>query len=313
MASPPLLPAVAGATRWDYRSPGLVPVNADVFFPHLVAGDPTRNGWRYLRGEVPHIWYVDDRYPTMGFMNRDEATLLHNIALQFAGKRVLEIGCWMGWSTCHLALSPVQVDVVDPILADPVFRESIEASLVAAGVADRVTLHDTPSPAGVVAAAQNGAPWSLIVVDGDHEGTAPMRDVEASLVHAAADCAFVFHDLTSPDVAEGLRLLEASGFMVLLYQTQQIMGLAWRGNVVPPGHVPDPAVAWQLPHHLVGLPVSGVTFTGYQADLRSRLYDLSRQNLQDQDRIDSLENELLEVRRRLPFRLKRKLRSWLGI
>jgi hypothetical protein len=36
-------------------------------------------------------------------------------------------------------------------------------------------------------------------------------------------------------------------------------------------------VPWQLPHHLVGLPVSGVSFAGGTAALRQRIIDQARQ------------------------------------
>lgn len=197
----------------------------------------------------------------MGFMNRDEATLLHNIALQFQGKAVLEIGGWLGWSTCHLALAAVILDVIDPAHADPDFRAHVEQSLGACGVEERVNLTGLRSPEGVhELAADDRRIWSLVVVDGDHEPPAPENDVSACLPYVAPDCAFVFHDLASPSVAAALPLLQREGFQVLVYQTQQIMGIAWRGNVTPVKHVPDPDVPWQLPHHLIGLPVSGVDF-----------------------------------------------------
>ncbi|HEX8710077.1 MAG TPA: hypothetical protein VF723_17680, partial [Pyrinomonadaceae bacterium] len=79
-------------TDRDYISPGLRVIVPDANFPHLRAGDKLSHPWKYLRREVPHHWYADDRFPLMGFMNRDEASILHNIALQFAGKQALEIG-----------------------------------------------------------------------------------------------------------------------------------------------------------------------------------------------------------------------------
>jgi predicted O-methyltransferase YrrM len=256
----------------DYISPGLEVVRPDRCFPHMVRGDPSDHPWPYLRREVPHAWYVDAREPAMGFVNRDEAVLLYNIARGFAGRRALEIGCWRGWSTCHLGLGGVSLDVIDPALADGAARAEIEAMLACAGLSSSVRLHPDASPAGVEALAAAGAgPWSLFFIDGDHVAPAPERDVEACLPHAAPDAAFVFHDLTSPDVAEALRGLEARGFVVMVYQTMQMMGVAWRGRAVPVHHVPDPDVPWQLPHHLVGLPVSGVAFPGYDAALRDRL------------------------------------------
>lgn len=248
-------------TDKDYTSPGLRVVVPDAHFPRMRVGDRQQHPWKYLRREVPHHWYVDERFPLMGFMNRDEATILHNIALQFNGRAALEIGAWLGWSTCHLALAGVRLDVIDPAHADPDFRAIVEGSLAGCGVSANVKLNAARSPEGIEAlAAGRVEKWSLFVVDGDHEGSAPARDVRACLPHAAEDCAFVLHDLTSPAVAEGLRLLEREGFRVLLYQTQQIMGLAWRGRVQPVEHMPDPEVPWQLPHHLIGLPVSGVGF-----------------------------------------------------
>ncbi|HEX7680494.1 MAG TPA: hypothetical protein VF713_20345, partial [Thermoanaerobaculia bacterium] len=64
----------------DYISPGLKAVRPDVCFPHMRPGDVFHHPWKYLRRDVPHLWYSDERFPLMGFLNRDEATLLHNIA-----------------------------------------------------------------------------------------------------------------------------------------------------------------------------------------------------------------------------------------
>jgi glycosyltransferase involved in cell wall biosynthesis/predicted O-methyltransferase YrrM len=240
---------------YDYISPGLRVVQPDDCFPHMRPGDPLHHPWKYLRRDVPHRWYADERFPLMGFINRDEAVLLHNLALQFAGRRALEIGSWMGWSTCHLAMAGVLLDVVDPAHEDPIIRASVEDSLRCCGIAERVNLAGGRSPESLAALKQH---WSLFFIDGDHEGRAPMRDTAAALSYATGDCAFVFHDLASPAVAEPLRFLQDKGFNVVVYQTAQIMALAWRGEVTPVAHVPDPNVAWQLPPHLVGLPVSGI-------------------------------------------------------
>jgi glycosyltransferase involved in cell wall biosynthesis len=256
----PLSDTIPIPTGWplrDYISPGLQVVQPDACFPHMRPGDALHHPWKYLRRDVPHVWYADERFPLMGFMNRDEATLLHNIALQFAGRRALEIGSWLGWSTCHLALAGVTLDVIDPAHDDPRFRAIVEESLACAGIAKRVRLATGRSPERI---AELDGPWSLFFIDGDHEGAGPVRDALACLPYAADDCAFVFHDLASPAVAAGLRLLAEHGFQVVVYQTAQIMGMAWRGDVTPVAHVPDPEVAWQLPPHLAGLPISGVDF-----------------------------------------------------
>ncbi|HEV7920644.1 MAG TPA: class I SAM-dependent methyltransferase [Thermoanaerobaculia bacterium] len=246
----------------DYISPGLRVVRPDDCFPHMRPGDSLHHPWKYLRRDVPHRWYADERFPLMGFLNRDEAVLLHNIALQFAGRRALEIGSWLGWSTCHLAMAGVLLDVIDPAHQDPVIRASVEDSLRRCGIAERVHLARGRSPESLAELKQR---WSLFFIDGDHEAPAPLRDTAAALAYATDDCAFVFHDLASPAVAAPLRFLQEKGFNVVVYQTAQIMALAWRGDVAPVAHVPDPEVAWQLPPHLAGLPISG-----FDVQLRSR-------------------------------------------
>src|ERR1043165_2166358 len=124
----------------DYVSPNLTVVAPDASFPQMRPGDRFGHPWKYLRREVPHIWYADQRFPLMGFLNRDEAILLHNIALQFRGKRALEIGSWLGWSTCHLALAGVVLDVIDSAHTDPEIRAIVDESLAQCGVAETVTL-----------------------------------------------------------------------------------------------------------------------------------------------------------------------------
>ena len=49
----------------------------------------------------------------------------------------------------------------------------------------------------------------------------------------ADDCAILLHDVASPDVAAALYVLEGAGFNIRLFQTMQIMAIAWRGRAVP--------------------------------------------------------------------------------
>jgi glycosyltransferase involved in cell wall biosynthesis/predicted O-methyltransferase YrrM len=235
----------------DYVAPGLAVVRPDACFPHVTRGDPRANPWPYLRREVPHPWYVDRRAPHIGLLSRDEAHLLYNNALQFRGRRALEIGCFLGWSTCHLALAGVEVDALDPVLARAEAAASVRASLAAAGVLEAVHLHPGASPEGVrQLAAQARRRWSLIFVDGNHEGSAPLQDARVAEEFAEPDAMVLFHDLAAPDVARGFDYFRDRGWSTRVYQTMQLMGVAWRGNVRPVDHHPDPAVAWRLPAHL---------------------------------------------------------------
>ncbi len=253
----------------DYVSAGLAIVTLDAAFPNKVIADPQLSPWIYLRREVPHNWYVDRREPAVGFLSRDEAHILYNTALQFQGKRALEIGCWMGWSACHLAMAGVDLDVIDPLLEDAGIYQTVDASLKAAGVRDRVNLIAGYSPEAVEAfaaevfaaevfAAEQSRRWSLVFIDGNHDTPGPLQDAIACEQWAEPDALILFHDLASPEVAEGLDYLKQRGWQTMIYQTMQIMGVAWRGNVQPIAHIPDPAVSWDLPHHLQHYEVSGM-------------------------------------------------------
>jgi glycosyltransferase involved in cell wall biosynthesis len=254
--------------KTDYVTPGFAVVRPDTAFPNMAVADASKHPWEHFRREIPHTYYCDKRYPPIGFASRDEASILHNTALQFAaaagGKPVdvLEIGCWMGWSAAHLALAgeAIRLDVVDPLLEKPDHRADVEASLKAAGVLERVNLVGGFSPAKVheLAAARNGRKWSLIFIDGEHGRPGPLNDATACIKYAAEDCAILFHDLASPEVMEGLDYLKKQGWRTRIYMTKQIMGVAWRGNVRPLAHVPDPRIQWPIPAHLAGHEISGM-------------------------------------------------------
>ena len=247
----------------DYVSPNFQVIMPDRCFPNMTIGDTNTQPWQYLRREIPHNWYVDGRQPYVGFLSRDEAHILYNTALQFAGQPALEIGCWLGWSACHLALAGVHLDVVDPLLGREEFYGSVTSSLTEAGVIDRVNLVPGFSPAQVIELVQKNnqqnKQWSLIFIDGNHEAPGPLEDAIACAKYAAPDALILFHDLAAPDVSQGLDYLKSQGWQTMVYQTMQIMGVAWRGNVKPIQHIPDPQVNWQLPNHLEGYQVSGLS------------------------------------------------------
>lgn len=238
----------ADFNTYDYFPPGLAVVIPDAAFPNMVEGNRRRLAVPYLRREIPHKWYVDIRSPMSGFVSREEALILHNTAKLFAGKPALEIGCWMGWSACHLALGGVILDIVDPLLAEQGMYDNVTTSLRAAGVADRCTLHAGSSPSAVCdIAMREGKRWSLIFIDGNHEASHPLDDAMAAEQYAQETAAVLFHDLAFPDVAPAFDYLRSRGWNTMVYLTMQIMGVAWRGAVNPVRHLPDPNVAWHLP------------------------------------------------------------------
>ena len=247
----------------DYVSPGLQVVLPDVHFPNMVLGDAAQCRWQYFRREIPHNWYVDRRDPECGFVSRDEAAILFNTALMFKGQPALEIGCWMGWSACHMALGGVHLTVIDPLLDQLPNQESVPQSLSSAigsfGTFGTLSLVPGRSPQKVDELASGAQKWALFFIDGDHVAPHPLNDAMACERHAYDDAMILFHDLASPDVAQALSYLAGVGWNTMVYNTMQIMGVAWRGKVDPVAHIPDPKVPWSVPEHLRQFAVSGVS------------------------------------------------------
>ena len=219
-----------------------------------------------FRKHIAHTWYIDPDFPYCGFLSRDEAHILYNLALQFRGRRCLEIGSHVGWSTVHFALAGVHLDAVEPQLSsDPRILLALIDSLRRAGVQKHVNLvpgfspaavsslvsKSTLSPQGQVDPALSPLKWAMIFIDGNHDGEGPLEDARIAEVHAADDALIMFHDLAFPDVAKGWRyFLENQSWKTCIYNTQQIIGIAWRGNARPIHHIPDPTFDWALPEHL---------------------------------------------------------------
>ncbi len=240
----------------DYVSPGFVRLKPDACFPNMIIGDRAGSDWPYLRRDIPHNWYVDRRQPAVGFVSRDEAHILHNTARRFVGASALEIGCWLGWSACHLALGGVRLDVIDPLLGEPDVYASVHQSLSCAGIINRVTLVPGRSPARVFElVGLHRRQWNLFFIDGNHEPPGPTNDAKAVAAIAPPDALVLFHDLACPSVADGLAVFRAQGWQTMIYQSMQIMGVAWRGAAQPVAHIPDPSVPWTVPEHLKSWPV----------------------------------------------------------
>jgi GT2 family glycosyltransferase/glycosyltransferase involved in cell wall biosynthesis len=241
----------------DFFSKGN-PVGPDLSFSDTISGDMVASPRSHLRREFERNIYSDPRLPVADFLNRDEVLLLHNLATQFRGRPGLEIGSWGGWSTYHLALAGVVVDVIDPIFSEEAHLERVRGALAAAGVLGNVRLFPIANPGGIRELAKiSSVKWSFFFINGNRKGAVPAKDAVECLEHAAPDAMIVFHSLIVPEVEQGLQILWQKGWNVLVYQTKQILGVAWRGSVKPVAHQADPSIPWMLPLHLVKYPVSG--------------------------------------------------------
>ena len=243
----------------DYVADSLATPILDHLFPDMIIADKSVSTWPYLRRDIDHPFRVDRRDPTVGFINRDEASILYSNARLFAGRRGIEIGAWRGWSTAHLIASGLaSLHVVEPLLGDPEWRAEFIRVIRGAGGESKTILVPDKSPAAVKRLGQAGGRWSFAFIDGDHDGDAPLDDALACAPHLEATAMVLFHDLVVPGVARAFMDLKERGFNVMAYQTAQMMGAAWRGEVVPVAHKPDPSQRWRVPGHLQGVAISGL-------------------------------------------------------
>jgi hypothetical protein len=242
----------------DYVAANLEAPVLDHLFPNMIEADKSTSTWPYFRKQIDHPFRVDRRNPTVGFINRDEASILYANARAFKGRSGIEIGAWRGWSTAYLVTSGIApLHVIEPLLADADWRREFEQAIRGAGGASTTILVPETSPAAVVRLGEAGARWSFAFIDGDHDGEAPTQDALACAPYLETTAMVVFHDLVSPHVAAGLRALAAKGWNVMAYQTVQMMGVAWRGAIGPVAHKPDPSQHWAVPAHLAGIAISG--------------------------------------------------------
>lgn len=243
----------------DYVAENLAAPSLDHLFPNMIEVDKSVSTWPWLRRNIDHPFRVDRRNPTVGFIDRDEASVLYSNARLFRGREGIEIGAWRGWSTAHLIAAGLgSLHVVEPLLREGAWRAEFEQVVERAGGKDTTVLVPESSPDAVTRLGEMGERWSFAFIDGDHDGDAPARDALALAPYLEATAMVLFHDLVSPHVAKGLRALEGRGFNVMAYQTAQMLGVAWRGEVAPVAHKPDPDQNWDVPDHLRRIPISGV-------------------------------------------------------
>lgn len=240
--------------RYDYLPPGMEPPDLSRLFPHAEPSNPWLVAWPYLRRETPHVWRSDTRNDTpyvTGNASVEEAACLYALASRLRGKRGLEIGTHFGWTGAHLLAAGLRLDFVDPEFSKPQREAAIRAVFDAVPGAQPYRLWAGFSPQIVPEArASAPEPWSFAFIDGNHDGDGPRDDANAVLKFLADDALVVFHDLTSPYVERGLAAIRDAGFSVRLFNTMQILGVAWRGDVQPPEHLADPNVPGIFAPHL---------------------------------------------------------------
>ena len=251
----------------DYVSPGMRLVNGDAYFGTIRAVDPRSIADPWLRREVPHFCYIDERWPSLNLLSRDEAHIIHNAALQFCGKPALQFGARSSWTAFHLARAGVELEVVDEGTARPEHHAAIVGPLAAAGVLEQVLFIGSD-------AWQRDRTRSLFFFDPPQNLDGFAEAVLACQSAAAPDAMMIFNNLVVPAIATSWKSLTQRGWQIKAYQTRQMLGMAWRGTVQPPEHWPDPSLLWSLPTHLRDVPISGWDAGLYAEHIRANSLNL---------------------------------------
>jgi tetratricopeptide (TPR) repeat protein len=213
----------------DHVSPGLIRVRPDLHFPHMTREE-----------RAGQNCYFDRRFPEPAFVTRDEAHIMFNTALRLQSGCALDVGAFLGFSTCHLALGELSVDAIDSRLADRRILSSTMDSLASAGVLDSCRLIADDGPTAIETLGQEGRRWCLACFAG---GTPVLSLIRACEPHLEANAILLLHDARTPEVAAALRALRGAGWQVGIYRTSRGLGIAWRGAAEPCAHTPDPALA----------------------------------------------------------------------
>lgn len=185
-----------------------------------------------------------------GFWTVDEAAILYTIAKQVGGAW-LDIGSHTGWTTAHISetgCSPVLA--VDYMYDLPEFAERAMDNYYRTGIHRLAFKSDAYFKKHVKA---GGYPFNGVVIDGDHIAPQPLHDAQNSHQHLADNGVILFHDAIGKPVQDAVLWLVQQGYKCKVYSTPHVVACCWRGDFVPPEHVPDPRVKACVREYLGGL------------------------------------------------------------
>jgi hypothetical protein len=230
--------------RSNLTCPDLTP-----HFKHLTArpmahsfGHTVLSDWADKADDDP----VFGLYKNCGLWTHDEAAILWNVVYRITGRWV-DIGCHTGWTTRHIQDANFSdksiVHAIDPILAVPEFWERLEAQTDSWIMGWPLTSNEWFDNFSETPPIFKG-----VCIDGDHEPGKPLEDAQNAVRHLADTGVLIFHDFIGQPVREAVAWCMDNGFQARVYLTPHVIGLCWRGDFVPPDHVPDPhIVAQDLP------------------------------------------------------------------
>jgi hypothetical protein len=181
-------------------------------------------------------------YKNCGFWTHSEAAILFNIAKLLKGDW-LDIGAHTGWTAVHQAAAGCCVWAVDNMLAVPEFADRFDDNVMESELDEQITPFAGTS--NEFFAAETGPHlFSGIVIDGDHCAPCPLEDAKNAESRLTETGVILFHDFIGRPVREGVEYLMSEGFKCKIYWTPHMVACCWRGDLLPPHHIPDPRINW---------------------------------------------------------------------
>jgi hypothetical protein len=207
--------------------------------PHSFGHD-VPSDWADKADDDPVFWI----YKRCGFWTHDEAAILCNVAKAIGGWWV-DIGAHTGWTSAHIRGGARIVAMVDPAYGLKAFSERARINMRNITAWHRCNETSLAYFAGLRAAPKTER-YDGVCIDGDHEPGKPLEDARNAAAHLTHTGVIMLHDGVGRPVREAVEWLMDNGFKARAYFTPHLVFCCWRGDFVPPDHVPDPEVKRQL-------------------------------------------------------------------
>lgn len=186
-------------------------------------------------------------YKRCGLWTHDEAAILYECARRLAPGSGLDIGAHTGWTTAHMSVGGLAIDAVDPILFvypfELRFRSNMENArlqICCVSLQTSKKYFSVLQEAETVLGESERKEYQIVCIDGDHEPGMPLADAVNAAKHLDPDGVILFHDFIGLPVRQAVQYLMSIGFKARVYFTPHMVAACWRGDFVPPDHVPDP-------------------------------------------------------------------------
>ena len=220
------------------------------FFKHLTVS-PMAHSFGH---DVPRDWAdkSDDDpvfgiFKQCGFWTHDEAAILYNVA-QRVGGDWCDIGCHTGWTSRYIVegVGKHVVDCghacLDYMLALPEFSQRFRdnTNFGTTRYEWPIKSHQLFESCDKTALGRSNR-WKGFCIDGDHDRPQPLRDAYNATRYIEKDGGVIMlHDFNGRPVQEAVEWLMGKGFKARIYFTPAMVACCWKGDFVPPDHIPDP-------------------------------------------------------------------------